>query len=269
MHLRHFLYRDDPLIEEFIAQVEGGIYDQAEQKTHEGGNSGVGAGLSAGAATGRASRSRERSQEETRTVRQTGASQFERLHLSLGDHVQFLEAIDDQIWDQLRKSEVLEVEAVCYVVGLGKLADAIAAFDSLAPLIESVGGDAMDRETTEAVAGFRGLAAAASDKPTIIARLAGTPRYSVACRLKADSLLVPIDELEGEATVVGKVQRKLRDSETYLLPGVLGGLESMIPEEDQGQFASFFDDDIAKQLGLTSPLLKHPAALITPIAIFR
>ncbi len=168
------------------------------------------------------------------------------------------------------RGEPLEVEAIIRPSGFDKLAGLAEAFEGLLPIMQAAGvEDELDDKTATALAGVRALAGASSDRQTIIARLAGAPEFRFACSLKTASLLVSSEELEGEATIVGKIQRKLREGETYLLPSVFAGLESMIPEADQDELLRIFEDDMATQLGLASPKLKYPAAILTPVAIYR
>jgi len=69
----------------------------------------------------------------------------------LGDDIQFLDNADETIWQQLRRGEILEVEAVVRRAGFEKLFELIAAFEEMLPIIEKIGGDA----TVDPELGFR------------------------------------------------------------------------------------------------------------------
>lgn len=269
MNLRHFLYRDDSLVEEFLSQVEGGVFDEVQETRREEGGAPLGDTVALDTPTEAGSSSHDQSREESRRIRQTGASRFERLHRALGDDLQYLETVDEDGWTALRRGEPLEVEVTLSLVGIGRLADLLGAFEDLLPLMQSLGGEGVDPETAEAISSFQGLASTTAGSSGVVAAMVGSPRYKFACDLKTDNLLVSEDELVGEATIVGKLRRKLRPDERHLIPSVFGGLESMMPDQDQDEFANFFDTGEARQLGLASPMLEHPAALVTPIAVFR
>jgi len=81
--LRQFLYRDDDLIREFIAQLEGGVFDEDTRTSRTSGKKTAGGEIGAGPLRARAEGGRENAEEVARTVRQTGASEFERFHRAL------------------------------------------------------------------------------------------------------------------------------------------------------------------------------------------
>jgi hypothetical protein len=141
--LRQLLYCDTDLIRQFLAQLEGGIFDEEHQAERTGGRTGVGGEVKAGPLGGRADRGREESQEVERVVCQTEASEFDRLYRSLSQqgNIQFLENIDDAIWDQLQRREIVEVEAVIRPAGLEKISELFIKFQEILPLIDAMGAE--------------------------------------------------------------------------------------------------------------------------------
>jgi hypothetical protein len=74
--LRQFLYRDDELVLQFLAQLEGGTYDE-ELVTEQNQSGGAfGGGVGAGPAKLSAERKKQGSWEASRTVRQTDESRL-------------------------------------------------------------------------------------------------------------------------------------------------------------------------------------------------
>lgn len=138
MALREFLHRRDDLVSQFFEQLEGGLYDEERIKEQSGRRSGVGASAGIGAARFSADRGKDGSTEAELTMRQTPAPRFNRLYnlLEAQGSVQQLTALDDDIWQQIDRKEVIEVDAVLSLLpGVLDLHQA-AGVGSLAPVVE-------------------------------------------------------------------------------------------------------------------------------------
>jgi hypothetical protein len=70
--LRYFLYRDDRILDQFLEQLEGGVYDEERIHQQATGGGTLGVGVKAGPLTGNASRDRSSSSESELNLRQTG-----------------------------------------------------------------------------------------------------------------------------------------------------------------------------------------------------
>jgi hypothetical protein len=130
--LRQFLHLDEALVDQFLAQLEGGVAGDEAQRLHEhrgkerGGEAGVAAfGARAGLKAGGTSGSEE---EIERTIQQTSESKFARLYdmLEAQGAIDWLERVDAQIWDQLRRGAIVELEASISVSTLARLTNLAA-----------------------------------------------------------------------------------------------------------------------------------------------
>jgi hypothetical protein len=267
--LRRFLYLDSELTGEFLAQLDQGIYTEEQQRSivrrdkKLGGDVRAGAGpVGIGASAGRGSSDET---EATRTVWQTPESAFARLHdlLSSTDDLQWLEGLDEGIWEQLRRGEIIEVESVISASTLTKFA---TLAEQVTPLVEAMEalGESVDTETREAMDGMRSLGDLFGKKVPIISRAAGAPKFKFIASLEADKVRVDLDELEGEATLLAKIQRKLAPSEKHTviesMPG-MGSLPRALRRSVQA--------DIKNEKELPDLVIRAPAAVVTPIAIYR
>lgn len=267
--LRRFLYLDFELTIEFLAQVDHGIYTQEEQRDLLRRDRKVGGQLQAGfgpAGLGaHAGKGSSGEAEATRTMLQTPESAFARLHdlLSSAGDVQWLEALDDPIWDQLRRGEVIEVEAVVSASTLTKFATLAEQVTPLMEVMELM-GESVDAEAREAIEGVRSLGELFGNKVPIVARAAGATKFKFIANLEADKVRVDLDELEGEATVFAKIQRKLTPSEKHTvfesMPG-MGSLPRSLRRSVQA--------DVKNEKDLPDLVIRPPAAVVTPIAMYR
>ncbi len=83
--LRNFLYLDDRLTSQYLAQLEGGVYDEEAQSTTSGHNRGGEAGAKAGPLSARGSRGQSTEESTSRTVRQTPEGNYRRLEKLLDE----------------------------------------------------------------------------------------------------------------------------------------------------------------------------------------
>lgn len=260
--LRSFLYLDDRLTEQYLAQLEGGIYDveqQAESGTRE---RGVHLGAKAGPVSSGASWGRDAKSETSRTVRQTPESAYGRLERLLEDQdqIQDLESVDSSIWGQLTPGDVLRVRSTVKVPSFF-IATEMAG--NVAPLLDVMGmvGEVSDDERA-AISGMTTLGQTAG--LSVVAHLAGSPRFKLVCRLHRDFLRADLSELAGECTVVGVLDRHLRTGENYSIMDdlKLGGAQAL-PRDERRKMQRGMKRD------MRDSVVSAPAALVTPVAFFR
>ena len=162
--LRQFLYTDRELIREFLAQLEGGLYEESRERTSQSGSRGSNAKLGLGPAGASIERAKSVNAESEAIVKQTSASEFDRLYASLvADGLPVYDAIDEKL-DALpiKRKEIVEVDARLSVSGLETMLDLVGTINRFMPLIEQFGGGTndLDPKTTSGMQALSGLAAA-------------------------------------------------------------------------------------------------------------
>jgi hypothetical protein len=268
--LRRFLYLDAGVVDEFIAQIEGGLYGEEAQRIVEGDGRELGgeAGLGGGGASvkARAGRKSSSQDERERTVQQTPESRFNRLYDSLESEqaIQWLEALDEPIWDQLRRGEIVEVDGVVALSSLNKLLSLLGDFAPLLGVVEALGEPGLDAETAEAMQGLGALAGVFGKSMPIIVRAGGSPKYKFVGQVSEDHMRVELGELEGEATMLAKLQRKLGPSEKYTPFDSIPAMAAL-PRSERNKFARELKND----KDLPDLVVSPPAAVVTPIAVYR
>lgn len=266
--LKQFLYLNEDLVSQFISQLEGGLYDEESQSSTESRERKLGGGLGAGPVKGEAGRTTSAEETVSRTVRQTPWSRYDHLvELIEGQGpIRFIEAADEQLWSDLKRGDIVEVESRLSMPSIARILRVAGGLSELLPLIQALGGDdSLDQEAAQAFAALEGLGKATTSKLSVIAAVSGSPNYRFVAQLETTALRVEPDELDGEATVVGTVRRKLRPGERHATFELFAG-QSSLPAEMRKELESAFDDD--EQLG-ADIFVTDPGAIITPIAIFR
>lgn len=264
--LRRFLYLDSELTGEFLAQLEGGRYTEEEQSRRGESGRELGGGLAAGGLTAKAGKGSASEEASSRKVQQTPESEFARLAeaLQASDSLQFLDALDEAIWNQINRGEILEIEAEVSVSSLHKLGDLMQSFGEIKKLAELAGEDLQVDAETEA--GLQAISALGemNTKIPVTARAAGSPDFKFIASLTPSNMRVESDELEGESTLVAKVQRKLRAGETHTLFDAIPGLAA-IPAAQRTEMIQGLENSPE----FPDIVVPAPAAVVTPIAIFR
>lgn len=271
MILRHFLYLDRDLVTEFLAQIEGGVFTEERELSTEGTGRGASGSVGAGLAKVSAGGRKEQARERERTVRQTAASEFQRLYDVLVER----DALTRIEGDASAQVDGVDVGAIVEVVGSWR----VPGFSQLAPLIESLQTfqsivPSADNELvlpTEAEIGLRAIARLAESYeaiPAIVSPGGGAPALAMTLPAEGDTSVAQ-SELAGEATALMKVLRRVRDGETYLVQDPFLGLAAVIPADQRESLMAIFDDPNLATTGVTRPEVQGPAFVVLPIAIYR
>ena len=263
--LREFLYLDTGLTQQFLAQLEGGVYRAEAQSWRTEKGSSLEGGLDARVA--RVGGGRESSDEEavSRTVEQTPAGEFHRLmtQLEATDGVELVEAVSDDRWAGLRRGAIVEVEAQVSMPTISHMLGLASKVQPLLTLMETLGEEVTgtDADNLAAMMSFAQM----SPTVPVVASPVGSPDIRFVANLKRAALGVDVHELEGEATVVGKIRRKLADNERYAAFELFAGQNSL-PTKLRKEFEASLADETGD---FSDMFVSAPAALITPIAIYR
>ena len=265
MILRNFLFLDTATMADYLATLEGSIIegpiDHKESGRKEKGIKG-GIDYIAKASGGYAS---ETSAETRQTRVINNAANFQRLYELLEkDHLQYLDAFDEGIWSQLRRGELLEVQAR---IRIPEFLLMIESAESLAPMVDvmkALGQEPIDSETETAFRGISELVKLFENKPVpLVFEAASTPGFEFVAELSRQFLLSALSDLQGEAVVLGKVLRVLPEGKEHevfsLIPSALAKLDKAKYEEAQRDL---------REKNVTE-VVKGPAIIMAPLAVYR
>jgi hypothetical protein len=259
VRLRRFLYLDESLTEQYLAQVEGGLYEEEAHISSGHTGSGVQGSIGAGAISAGGRRSSSAEESRTRLIRQTPESAFNRLATLLGDDVQWLEALDDGIWEQLGRGEVLEVECELRIPPIIQFLIVAAQMDQITGLMEITG----QQLPSDALQGIQALLAIGDmmQSVPVIGSAVGSPRFKFVAQIRPEYMRAALDELGREVRMFCTLDRKLRADERFSVIDVIPAVRNL-PNRSEIE-ASL--DDVAELLG--EPV-SAPAAIVSAIAIY-
>lgn len=264
IRLRNFLYLDATLTDEFLGQIEGGIYESESLTSKSRAERGVGGSVGAASVSVGAGKGGSDEEASERLVRQTAESRFNRLAelLEESDSVQWLESLDEEIWAQLGRGEVLEVECRVIVPPLVKLMMVAAQLPAITGLMD-VAGEQFDNEAMEGIQALLAMGELMQSVP-IIAEPAGAPNFKFVAQIRPEHLRIGVDELETEARMYCTLDRKLGEGEQFSVIDVIPAVRSL-PNREEIE-ASLATDEAKEFLG--EPV-KAPAAVVSAVAIYR
>jgi hypothetical protein len=267
MLLRNFLFLDTATMEDYLATLEGyvieGTIDQTEvEKKDKSGKAGykiVEGGIAS-----------EKSTETKQKLAVPDGAKFQQLYEALeGQHLlQFLDAFDEEIWNELRRGELLEVDAIIRFPKPFMLTQAIEDFSPLLDIMAAFGEDSPAHSKDRAA--FEGMSAIAKlveGKPVpILFEAASTPDFTFVANLPRRYLRCQLSDLEGEATVVGKVQRILTKGRKVEVFSLFPAFTSSLPNLSKEQRRQMQREMVKKEL---AEAVKGPAIILAPLAIYR
>lgn len=208
MALRKFLFLDTDTVSEYLSQLEGfvveGEIEQTETEQRQKGGR-LGYKILEGSAGS------ESSLETKQRMRLTPEAQYQRLYELLGEDVQYLESFDMEIWSQIKRGEILEVQVVAQLPEIFSLTQLAESASPLMKLMAIVGQDPLaDAGTREAFEGFGLIGDVISEKPIpLLLKASGTPSFKFATFLPRKYLRRDMKELSGDSVICGKVLRIL------------------------------------------------------------
>ncbi|WP_392423662.1 hypothetical protein [Barrientosiimonas humi] len=257
--MRDFIYLDERLVDQYLAQVEDGLYDDERERQGNTTSRGLEAAMRAGPAHAGAKRSKDSVTDIDRVRRQTPESRFNRLveHLNLT-------RVDDstsQVYGLLNARAMVEVE--CYV-DVPTIARVLAQGPELAGLadIATSIGETVDDDTAEMIQGITAIAS--RSEGSVIATgesREGEPRFVF--KLARPGIRVALDDLEGEAVVIGTVLKKWPEGESHPLVNVPG--LSLLSRDERRRMAR----EKGNEPQDPSMTLPGPGVTLNVLAIFR
>ena len=267
--LRNFLYLDSSAVENYLSGIEGGLAEeetQLERQSKEGGGKAdVGlAGLGGIEAGGEG----EYTAEKHRQIRATAAARFQALHSTLRENemIEVVEEFDDNQWDGLRRGDVVEAVGELELSKWDQMAEAIDSVGDLLPVMEQFAPEALNKEAREMLKGVQTVVQLTEEQGVVVSlKLYEERGHPLVARLSPLHLQTRKADLRGDVTLFGRVQRKLKEEQSYSVMQLLPeGSELGKQLEEEMKEASEEDSE--------NPLLERisgPALLIQPIAIWR
>ncbi len=273
--LRRFQYLDAGLVRQYLAQVPGGVEVPTRGTRESKGQSSLGASAGYGPLSAKAGRDKSASETTEFEVERSGPADFNRLHDLATEQglIQQLSALDEAIWDQLQVGELLEARVVFALPKIHEMLAAVEQFKELAGVMRAMGQE-LKADQVQTLGLIDVIAPILrNENPTLIGSLAGSPKFRLAVPLTPSNLLVDLPNIQGEATVLAAVERKTARGGFITIADLVKNIQAFLPNraarrggtKGAGGAAANQDQFLDEQ----ELRIAHPAALVTPVAIYR
>jgi len=267
MILRNFLFLDTATMTDYLSTLEGYVIEGTVGQTDVGKKE-KGGKLAAKVIEGGATS--EVSTETRRQLAIPDAARFQRLYelLQEQDLIQFLDAFDVEIWNQLERGELLEVQATIRLPELLTLTQMVEDLFPLLDVMTAFGQDPLnDPEARIAFDGMREVGKLTKQKHVpLLFGATSTPGFYFVANLPRQYIRCPLSDLQGEAIVFGKVQRILTKGQEYeafnLLPSSISFPPGRNLTKEQRR-------KIRRAKKEVTETVKGPAIVLSPLAVYR
>lgn len=261
--LREFLYLDTALVDTYLAQLEDGLYDESRDLTREGSGKRAEAGVRAAVVSASAGVHGDSNRESERVYRQTPESRFNRLYGKLGARNVPDGEFYKSMWGDVAPKEILDVACDVDIPTMSRLMVEGGQLSDIVQLMQSFSPGEVSQGDQGAMDGIQALAARSGDKFIATGELSATDPV-FAFKLSKKYLRTGIEDLEGEVNVVGKVERKWPESESYSLMEIPG--LSLMSRKERRSMDRRMDGNKSEATGFQ---LDGPGISMGVIAIYR
>jgi hypothetical protein len=260
--LRDFLFLDTNRLENYLSTLEGYVEEEIDHSKleKEAKRAKADAKILGGDIAS------ERATELKSRRRTTPSSQFQRLYdlLQELDQLQHLDAFDNNIWETVERGEILEIQArlrlPSFLIQMEVIKE-VTEFASTLPFItESLEGSLPGFSEVKRQIELRSV--------PLIFEAASTPGFKFFAELSREYIKCSLSDMQGEATVFGKVQRILPKGQKLEVFSVVPDVSSMqnLNREQRRKLQS--NKKKANRSNLVETIT-GPAIVLIPVAVYR
>jgi hypothetical protein len=201
-----------------------------------------------------------------------GRQREEGLYRQLDEHKMLIkpQSLDEEGWESLQRGDSLEISGTLRIPEIVKMLGVARDFDKLLPFIEQLGvaGEMglseEDREMLGLIRMFGELGDPESspNAGVVVVELPASPSYSFVATLKRKFLEGSLAELEGEITILGKIQRKINEGDPPI------GIEQLVPGLEGLRGLHGLGSHEPQQATYDNLSISRPACTLIPIGIY-
>jgi hypothetical protein len=268
MILRNFLFLDTDTLDDYLAALEGYVVDSAIDQTETEKKDVTG---KAGYKIIEGELTTEKSKEMKQTLAVTSAAKFQKLYDLLEkqeEGFRYLDLFDQEIWGQIRRGDLLEIEAKIHLPKAFALMQTMDDFSPWLDIMSLVGDKPLaDAKTKAAFEGLKSVSKLSEGKPIpIVFESSSTPTFGFTANLQRRFLKCQLSDIEGDATIFGKVQRVIKRGEKVEVFSLLPAFSAKLPSLNAMQKKQMQQGMAQKEL---TEIVKGPALIISPVAVYR
>lgn len=271
MKLRNFLYLNTKIINDYLAALEGYIYDEEVQAISNSTENTVKGGGGIKIASGEGGRASKSLEEVNRSVKISDAAKFDKVfkYLEAGDEderIKYYEFLTDDEYNSLQRDEFLEVLVTARFSKMKELTNTVKKFSELADVIQGITErPVLDKKTQEAITGISALGELKSGKEIACVFNFEDNKFPLIAYLDENYFKCEQENFVGEAYMVCKVLRKIPKGKSVKLDEIFEDFKNIPMNRQQRR-------SMSKNMDNPAPLkdvVKGPALVVVPIAVYQ
>lgn len=266
MVLRNFLYLDTSMLNDYLATIEGYIVESSEITENKlTSTSGKGslkvaeAGHKVDIETGKVSK-----------LMQTDAGNFQKLYdlINNEDLLQYLEVFDEEIWNDIKRNEIVEVAGNLSVANLFNMLNQVSNMSPLIEIMKAFGDPGLvDDKSMTAINGMKAFSEMNNDKEIpVVLRLEFSSKYKFTAKLQPEYIRGNMEKLDGEVIMIGKVHKIIPRGQDYEMFSLTPEIDSLMKQQSRTQRRKH---EKKKTIRNVSDKISGPAMVLIPLAIYR
>lgn len=267
MALRNILYIDSSMIDNYMSQIDGYIYEEAtivsSSNNEKKGKIGVSAIGIEGHVQG------ESTETTQKTTKITEASKLDKVikYLEKEDELKCYEGINSDSWNEISRNDFLEILVKPRLTRIEELSEAAKSIKNLVNVIQPYTDTKMiDNKVKDALNGIESLSKIKNANTITCVFNFEDNEYPAVAYLDESCLKVPIEKVTQQSSyLLCKVQRKIPKGESIELDELFEGLKSIATNRSQRRKmpSNLSNPDVIKDK------VKGPAFVVIPIAIYQ
>jgi hypothetical protein len=263
MILRNFLFLDTDALSNYLSTLEGYAEVEIDETVTKQRMAGGKVSIPIAEGTG----GTENTTSIKRKLATTDEARFQRLYEILDgkNDVQYLDAFDIGIWQQLYRGEIIEVQAKMHLPTILRQLEEVESLSPLLNIASLFGQNPLDDpQASEAVQGMKAMNKMMEGKPLpLLFEATSTRGFHFFASLPRQHLRCQLSELQGEATVFGKIQRFIEKGKQETVFSLMPEFESLTNanRKQRRSMQKKLQQDFVEKL-------KGPAIVLSPTAIY-
>ena len=270
MKLRNFLYLNTEAIDDYVAAIDGGIYDEESQAFSTIGESMMTGKANLGFANGGAEHSGRQTEEIKRSVKNTFASKFDTVYqyllLNEDEGLKYYESLSDETYSSLCRDDFLEVLVTARFSKMKEVTDLVKQIGDLANLFEPfMGQEVLDKDAKEAFEGFKALSTLKTGKGIASVFEFEDKKYPLVAQLDERFFRCQQEQFVGEGYLLCKIIKKIPKGKSVALDEIFGSMEKLGTNREERRKLK----KSAKNPDEIRDEVKGPALMGLPIAFYH
>ena len=272
MALRHFLYLNTDILNEYISAIDGYTYEDAVQSFEKVNGKEISGKAGISILSGKAGHADKSTEGGSRKIVFSEAAKFDRVYKYLNrenadeEPLRYYEFLSDEIFTQLRRDAFIEVLVTARFSKMKALADSARKIGELAQIFESfTDSNLLDKKAESAINGLTALTDLKSKNEIACVFEFEDGKYPLVAYLNEKYFKCEEENFVGQAYLLCKVLRKIPQGSCVKLDELLDDVKKLkLNREQRRKMPKKIDNP-----EIISDVVKGPALIVTPIAVYQ